>query len=96
MNNETTNRTPIGMWVSVSFANDPNEVLYRYISFGEYDEDSECDTYGVPDTQMFYYFDQSEVDSFMRAVEAKQDLYMVTDEWYIIIYDGVDYEYSED
>lgn len=103
MNNDVTNRTLIGMWANIAFewtdislADDHSDkVLYRYFSFGEYDEDSECDTYGVPDTQMFYYFDQDEVEGLMRAVEAKQDLYRVSDDWYIILCDGIEYEYLE-
>lgn len=40
----------------------------RYISFGEYEEYEEKDSFGVPDDDIFYYFDAQQRDWVLEAI----------------------------
>lgn len=48
------NEMPIGAWAIVQF-NDEDFSKTVYVSFGEYDEVNEVDSYGVDDNSIFYY-----------------------------------------
>ena len=50
------NEMPIGAWAVVQFNDEPlsKEV---YVSFGEYDEVNNIDSYGVDDDSIYYYFE---------------------------------------
>lgn len=51
----------VGAWIYMIWKDDPQlEVHKQYISFGEYDEETETDGFGVPDLNVFYYFDKLE------------------------------------
>lgn len=50
------NEMPIGAWATVQF-NDETLTKDVYVSFGEYDEVNEVDSYGVDDNSIFYYFE---------------------------------------
>jgi hypothetical protein len=41
---------------------DGTEYSEVYFSFGEYDEDAECDSFSVPDDHIFYYVDDGVSD----------------------------------
>lgn len=50
------NDKPIGALVTFEWVGtDPAVREMAYFSFGEYDEERECDTFGVPDDRIFYY-----------------------------------------
>lgn len=49
------NEMPIGAWATVQF-NDETLTKDVYVSFGEYDEVNNIDSYGVDDDSIFYYF----------------------------------------
>ena len=49
------NEMPIGAWATVQF-NDETLTKDVYVSFGEYDEVNNVDSYGVDDDSIFYYF----------------------------------------
>ena len=49
------NEMPIGAWAIVQF-NDEHLSKTVYVSFGEYNEVNEVDSYGVDDNSIFYYF----------------------------------------
>lgn len=53
---------PIGFYADVQFLGE-DEALSRYFSFGEWDEDSDEDGYGVYDGNIFYYPSLDEVKS---------------------------------
>ena len=59
------NKQPIGAYATVmwldSYGNfeDGTEYSNVYFSFGEYDEEKECDSYGVSDNRIFYYVDDA-------------------------------------
>ena len=50
------NEMPIGAWATVQF-NDETLTKDVYVSFGEYDEVNNIDSYGVDDDSIFYYFE---------------------------------------
>ena len=74
---------PIGFYADVQFLGE-DEVLTRYFSFGEWDEDSWSDGLGVNDDNIFYYTRPDEVDS----------LYKYTYEGWTIIPDSIIYIYN--
>lgn len=60
---------PIGVRATIRWS-DTGEELEVYFSFGEYDEETDCDTFGVPDSEIFFYCtDEEEVQSFMIGDE---------------------------
>ena len=58
-----TTKQPIGAYATVLWLDgngepeDGTEYSDVYFSFGEFVDDTECDTYGVPDDKIFYYAD---------------------------------------
>ena len=60
------NKQPIGAYATVMWIDDNGvpedgtEYSNVYFSFGEYNEDKECDSFGVPDDRIFYYADGGE------------------------------------
>lgn len=50
------NEMPIGAWATVQF-NDETLTKDVYVSFGEYDEVNNVDSYGVDDDSIYYYFE---------------------------------------
>lgn len=57
-----TNKQPIGAQVEIEWLSGGTESAY--VSLGEYNEDTDEDTYGVPDDYIFGYFTQAELDEF--------------------------------
>jgi hypothetical protein len=57
LNNQKTNHksAPIGALALIVPFKGANYSIDAYISFGEYDEAKECDSFGVPDDKIFYY-----------------------------------------
>jgi hypothetical protein len=45
----------IGAKCKISFIESPDFTENRYISFGQYDEENNCDEFGIPDDDIFYY-----------------------------------------
>lgn len=76
-----------GIYCHVIWGNE--DPAYHYISFGEYDFDSEpeCDSFGVPDDQVFYYLDKDEVLELLENIIMDIDVYPTDDgldkDWYI-------------
>ena len=61
---------------------------YFYISFGDYDYDTEPthDSFGVLDEDIFYYFSNNEVKCLLETItQGASDTYQVANEWYIDI-----------
>jgi len=55
----------IGAWGLVRWS-DTGEELQVYYSFGEYDENTGCDTHGIHDDKIFFYCDgEAGLQSFM-------------------------------
>jgi hypothetical protein len=56
-----TTKKPIGAYATVMWLDengkpeDGTEYSSVYFSFGEYNEEKECDSYGVSDDRIFYY-----------------------------------------
>ena len=61
-----TEKEAIGAWGLVRWS-DTGEELQAYYSFGEYDEETDRDTYGIHDSKIFFYCSggESELKSFM-------------------------------
>lgn len=57
-----TNKQPIGAQVEIEWLSGGTESAY--VSLGEYNEDTDEDTYGVPDDYIFGYFTQAELEQF--------------------------------
>ena len=76
---EETELETIGARCVIEWGDKTEEV---YISLGEYDEPRECDTFGVPDEQVFYY---------AHPVEFQR--YTITDEWHADGWRIVSYEW---
>ncbi len=53
----------IGVDAVIVWLGEDDEPANRYISFGEWDEQDDEDTYGVPDSAIFYYSNPSELPS---------------------------------
>lgn len=59
---------PIGAYACILFKDDGEEVDGYYISFGTYADDTHeedveiFDTYGIPDSRIFYYAPQGEAE----------------------------------
>lgn len=53
---------PIGAQVEIEWLSGGTESAR--VSFGEYNEDTDTDTYGLPDEFIFGYFTQAELDEF--------------------------------
>ena len=52
----TDSRLPIGAECFISWKDNPEKDYGSvYISFGEYDEENDCDTHGRPDDTVFFY-----------------------------------------
>lgn len=67
----STQTTPIGATVMIRWKDMPEELQFQeYISFGEYDEDSEQDGFGVDDFFIFSYVDSLEE---LQRMEGKLD-----------------------
>ena len=50
------NEMPIGAWAIVQYNDEPLSKTV-YVSFGEYDEVNNVDSYGVDDDSIYYYFE---------------------------------------
>ena len=56
-----TTKKPIGAYVTIQWLDangkpeEDTEYSGVYFSFGEFEEDTDCDSYGVPDDRIFYY-----------------------------------------
>jgi hypothetical protein len=57
-----TNKQPIGARVEIEWLSGGTESAY--VSLGEYDEDAETDSFGIPDDYIFGYFTQAELEQF--------------------------------
>jgi len=51
----------IGIHAVVQF-NNSDQLHDCYMSFGDYDEDNECDSFGIPDDYIFYYLSKEELN----------------------------------
>jgi hypothetical protein len=62
-------RQPIGAQVSIKWLDqlEFEPIEGAYISFGEYDEDNETDSYGIPDECVLYY--ANGVDELKRLMD---------------------------
>jgi hypothetical protein len=45
----------VGAQCKVAFIESPNYTHTRYISFGQYDEEKNCDEFGISDDDIFFY-----------------------------------------
>lgn len=64
---------PIGANAEVHFDNDPEDYTVNcYFSFGEYNEDTDSDSFGVPDCKIFFYV-ESEHDLKCYMVAGSED-----------------------
>lgn len=73
-----TNKQPIGAQVEIEWLSGGTESAY--LSLGEYNEDTDEDTYGVPDDYIFGYFSIEELERFKTKP---------FDGWKVIDYDLV-------
>jgi len=51
--------TTIGAYALIKYIPEGNEIT-AYFSFGEYNEDKEADSFGIPDDKIFYYCEEGE------------------------------------
>ena len=58
----TTFKNPIGAYVTIDWLSGGTE--HAYVSLGEYNEETELDTYGVHDDHIFGYFSIDELERF--------------------------------
>lgn len=49
----------IGAYALIKYIPEGNEIT-AYFSFGEYIEDKEADSFGIPDDKIFYYCEEGE------------------------------------
>lgn len=73
---------PIGVMVDYRFVNDTH-TLEGYVSFGEYDEDTDQDSYGIPDEYIFYYCESlQELESLLGKDVDGFTMIRITDKAY--------------
>jgi len=68
MNNTTTT---IGATITYAYKDDIDNISQAYVSFGQWVEDTPYDTYGVADSNVFYYFENT--DELIRATDHNND-----------------------
>jgi hypothetical protein len=51
----------IGAWAEIEYIPEGDRIS-AYFSFGEYDEEKECDSFGIDDNKIFYYCDMDELE----------------------------------
>ena len=72
-----TNNQPIGAYAVIQWLDTGEEVDGYYFSFGEYDDDSDCDSFGVADDNIFFYCDgEHALKSYMTA--GKEDFVVLS------------------
>lgn len=69
----TKNPNPIGANCTIYFRDTPDTIEHRYISFSNYDEDTDCDGFGVSDDEVFFYTSDYKGFTDMMANEASED-----------------------
>lgn len=84
MTNQPIGATIIYRWLTESL---PNEDCEGYVSFGEYIEANEQDSYGVNDDYIFYYCSQQELVEMLT-----QDLRKGRGDWQLVSIDEYHYE----
>ena len=52
---------------------DTGEVVDRYFSFGDIKDDAECDEYGIPDTEVFFYCGSEQEFEALQSEESGED-----------------------
>lgn len=62
----TPSSQPIGATVVYSWKDDPEKELTGYISFSEWEDNADADSFGIADTEIFFY---SSHDDFTRLLE---------------------------
>lgn len=61
----------IGIDATIIWLGEEDEPANRYISFGEWDEKDDDDTYGVPDSAIFFYSIPDELFSLYEQDEQR-------------------------
>ena len=64
----------IGAWCDIEW-NDDLAQGFKYISFGEYNEQTDCDNYGIDDEAILFYCPESE---FLKLVETGNKEFRIT------------------
>ena len=64
----------IGAWCEIEWLDDLAKG-FRYISFGEFNEETGCDNYGVIDDAILFYCPESE---FLKLVETGNGEFRIT------------------
>jgi hypothetical protein len=60
--------TPKGADITLRFGDEVARDMYRYASFGQYIEDDDCDSYGISDNEIFFYFEsEDELKEYMKT-----------------------------
>lgn len=91
-----TTKTIIGIHCYIHFTGEPrDDVNYYYISFSEWEDDATHDIHGVPDDEIFYYFEVEETNALMRAIANDHETFQVSDDWKIVLSLGHELEYND-
>jgi hypothetical protein len=62
-----TTKKPIGAFATIRYIDEKEPIEGVYFSFGEYDEDSNEDSYGINDLFIFFYCEgEEDLKSFMK------------------------------
>ena len=64
---------PIGAYATVKFLDDHQDFSQVYISFGQYDDEAEQDSYGIDDNSIFYYCHDGEAGIKALMIEGAED-----------------------
>ena len=64
----------IGAWCDIEWQDDLAQG-FKYISFGEYNEQTDCDNYGIDDEAILFYCPESE---FLKLVETGSGDFKIT------------------
>lgn len=66
-------KTAIGAMCEIEWKDEPGNVRYYYISFGKWVDDETKDTFGVPDTEIFFFCPSGEKELMGLMGDSPED-----------------------
>jgi hypothetical protein len=87
----------IGVWVNIVWQEDfTGEHQSVYLSFSDDPVEGECDSFGVQDSEVFYYLNAHEQELLGTALAENAEAISFNDEWRIQLSHGVDWNIVTD
>ena len=65
-----SDKTIIGAYADIVWE-DQDKDMGVYFSFGKYDEENDCDSYGINEEAIFFYTDKQEFQRFLNGDQSE-------------------------